>query len=214
MQSSDWLDRWEQNNIGWHQTKVNRRLRDWWNIEATASVLVPLCGKTLDLLWLTERGHDVTGVELSPIATAAFFAENRIPHTRESIDGFELYQAESGRLRIYCGDYFAFEGGPFDAIFDRGALVALDATLRPRYASHTARLLKPDAGQLLLTLDYDQARVPGPPFSVPPEEVQRYWPALHSVLEFNAVAEVPPKFREGGLDTVTENVWRAPGGAA
>ncbi|MEM7406913.1 MAG: thiopurine S-methyltransferase [Pseudomonadota bacterium] len=210
MQASDWLDRWEQNNIGWHQSKVNRRLRDWWHVAPPASVLVPLCGKTLDLLWLFERGHDVTGVELSSLASAAFFEENAIAHTRRTVDSFELFEADSGRLRIYCGDYFEFGGGPFDAVFDRGALVALDADLRPRYAAHTATLLVARPEQLLLTVDYDQSRVAGPPFSVPPDEVLRYWPALGSMLAFNAIEEVPPKFKEGGLTTVTENVWRSP----
>ena len=43
------------------------------------SVLVPMCGKTVDLHWLCARGHAVTGVELSPIAVHQIFTDNSIP---------------------------------------------------------------------------------------------------------------------------------------
>ncbi len=171
-------------------------------------MLVPLCGKSVDLLWLAERGHAVTGVELSPVAVQAFFEENGLAYTQEPAGELLRYFTCDKPIEIYCGDYFALRQAPFDAVFDRGALVALPAEQRPAYAAHTRSLLRDGATQLLLTLSYEQAKVDGPPFSVMPEEAARYWPTLTPISRFDALETCPPKFRAAGLNEVIEIVWQ------
>src|SRR4030042_914462 len=76
-----WLERWQRNEIGFHQPEINAHLQDFWGqlaVPAGGQVFVPLCGKSRDLLWLRARGHRVLGVELSPIAVRDFFAENAL----------------------------------------------------------------------------------------------------------------------------------------
>jgi thiopurine S-methyltransferase len=205
----DWIGRWQQGNTGWHEASGNKYLRHWWQRPSSGNrVLVPLCGKSLDLLWLAEQGHEVTGVELSPLAIESFFTEHALEFELDTAQPLACYRAKGHAIRIYCGDYFSFENDPFDALFDRGALVALSPELRGRYASHTRSLLAAHASQLLITLDYEQSRVAGPPFAVPATEVSKYWPDLVAVDEFNAIEESPPKFRAAGLTTVTETIWR------
>ena len=75
MTAADWHDRWATGRTGWHETDGNAGLRAHWNFDARR-VLVPLCGKTPDLVWLAKRGHEVVGVELSDIAIREFFAEH------------------------------------------------------------------------------------------------------------------------------------------
>ena len=41
------------------------------------------------------------------------------------------------------------------------------------------------------------------------DEVLGYWPALERVDERDVIEEAPPKFREAGLRSVTEVVWRS-----
>ena len=206
-----WLTRWEEGNIGWHEATGNKLLREWWQAPVVRRrVLVPLCGKTPDLLWLARRGHSVTGVELSPVAAAAFFDELDIPFERSAEGAFEIFRARDQDIEICCGDYFEFDRGPFDALYDRASLIALPQATRPAYAEHTRSLVAEDAWQLLITLHYDQARVAGPPFSVGPEEVARYWPDLVAAHRFEAIDEVPPKFREAGLESVRGAVWLRP----
>ena len=79
--SEDWLDRWANGRTGWHEEDGNAGLKAHWpSLESTAKgrnrVLVPLCGKTPDLLWLAEQGHEVVGIELSEIAIRQLFAEH------------------------------------------------------------------------------------------------------------------------------------------
>ena len=200
-----WLDRWEEGRIGWHEPSGNLNLQAHWQW-SDRRVLVPMCGKTQDLLWLEAQGNEVVGVELSEIAILAFFEESDL--TFERIDGsLPGYRALERRVSLYCGDYFVFQEGPFDAHFDRGALVALSPDLRSRYAKHTSSLLTDDARQFVLTVEYDQAVCDGPPYSITPEELGDHWPHLlrHAVVDDTANA--PPKFLEAGLEKMNEVVW-------
>ena len=170
-------------------------------------MLVPLCGKTVDLLWLASRGLEVTGVEVSDIAVRAFFEENDLAYRRVEGDGLPTYAATSAPVRIVCGDYLQFEDAPFHSLYDRGALIAVPAPERAAYVEHTRRLLEPDAYRMVITLSYDETVVDGPPFSVPDDELRRYWPDLTCVDSRNDIDNAPPKFRAAGLGELRESVW-------
>ena len=208
MNHQDWLDRWSEGNIGWHQDAGNEGLRRFWpSLSPGARVLVPLCGKSVDLVWLADQGLDVAGIELSVVATKDFFTEQGLNHERETTGALIRYRAVEKTIALYCGDYFAFEAPRFDALFDRASLIALHAQLRPAYVEHTRGLLKTDATQLLITLEYDQSLVSGPPFCVMADEVRSYWPELQRVKEEEALDSCPPKFREAGVTHVNEVTW-------
>lgn len=206
--TEDWLARWEQGRTGWHEAGGNSGLRNYWpDLPQGSKVLVPLCGKTPDLAWLENRGLEVTGVELSPLAAEAFFSDIGLRYSVFHDDDFRVYTASDRNITIYCGDYFSFRGQSFDAVYDRGALVALPHGDRRSYVRHTDCLLRPGAGRLLITLEYDQAIVDGPPFAVMADEVREYWPLLERVSEKDDLPNCPPKFLERGLKEITEVVW-------
>src|SRR5690606_8492466 len=187
-------------------------LRRWWPaLPAGARVLVPLCGKTPDLVWLADQGCEVTGVELSDIAVRAFFTEQRLSARVERHPGFDVYRAGEKPIALWCGDFFDFLETGFDAHYDRGALVALPEDLRPAYVAHLQARLKPGAARLVITLEYDQALAPGPPFSVPAAEVAGCFPDLERVSVHDDPASAPPKLREAGIESFVETVWRSPG---
>ena len=208
MRKEEWLSRWESGQTGWHQHGGSSALRKFWpGVAAGTRVLVPLCGKSADLLWLAEQGCDVTGIELSEIAARSFFDEACIPYAESRSAGFRFFRAQGHNISIGCGDYFDFEDQAFDALYDRAALVALPPDLRPAYVQHTRGLLKPGAAHLLLTLEYDQSRAGGPPFSVMPDEIEGYWRGLRRIAARNDTNTIPPKFRQAGIDEITEAVW-------
>lgn len=204
----DWLARWESGQTGWHQAGGNTALRKFWPGQPTgARVLVPLCGKSPDLLWLAQQGCAVRGVELSEIAVRSFFADAGIGFEIEEDRGLAWFRGIEQDISIVCGDYFQFSDQPFDALYDRAALIALPADIRPRYVQHTKSLLKPDATQLLLTLEYDQSKGDGPPFSVMPDEVNHHWAGLRRVAEQDDSENMPAKFRDAGINKMVEAVW-------
>jgi thiopurine S-methyltransferase len=187
MQPEFWHDRWRTGQIGFHQSAVDRSLRNHWSTlglgSASCRVFVPLCGKSLDLLWLREQGYFVTGVEISPTAVESFFLENGIPARRRTLAGFDTYEAAN--LQLFRGDFFALTPGLLGevaAIYDRAALISWAPELRAAYAAHVAELAPPGARMLLVTLDYPQPQMPGPPFSLSGEEVARLF-APHFTLE-------------------------------
>ncbi len=205
--SEDWIERWLAGRIGWHEEGGNAALKRHWTASGRR-VLVPMCGKTVDMLWLEEQGNEVVGVELSQIAVEAFFDENQLRFSKHEGEWTE-YRAVDRRIRLYCGDYFTFTGETFDAHFDRGALIAMNSEIRPRYAQHTSTLLTPDAYQLVIALEYDEEVAKGPPFSVPAQEILSYRPRLERVEARDDIENGPPKFLDAGLKEMIEEVWRS-----
>ena len=110
MEPGFWHERWERAEIGFHKQDINVHLQQFWHrleLRAGQRVFVPLCGKSLDLLWLAGEGHPVTGVELSPVAVEAFFHENELQPRRWREGAFEVW--ETDEIRILLGDFFALE---------------------------------------------------------------------------------------------------------
>ncbi|MBH3406211.1 thiopurine S-methyltransferase [Pseudomonas glycinae] len=213
MQPEFWHKKWESNQIGFHQPEVNPYLQRYWPglaIPAQARVLVPLCGKSLDLLWLAGRGHQVLGVELSQRAVEDFFREQQLqPQVSEQGD-FKVYRA--GAIELWCGDFFSLtvaDVAGCTALYDRAAMIALPPAMRERYAAHLQSIL-PTCRGLLVTLDYDQSQMPGPPFSVDDAEVQRLLGSVWRVemLEQQDVLGDSWKFVQAGVTRLEERVYR------
>jgi thiopurine S-methyltransferase len=209
MTAADWHDRWAKGRTGWHEAAGNAGLKAHWRLDA-GRVLVPLCGKSPDLVWLAERGHDVAGVELSDIAIRDFFAEQGLSCDEDRDSPLPAYRCRELPVTLYHGDYFEFTAPPFDALYDRGALVAINPALRGRYVTHTKSLLADGASVLLVALEYDQSVVDGPPFALEPDELAGYFGDLERVSEQDDIDNCPPKFREAGLTEIREVVWRSP----
>jgi thiopurine S-methyltransferase len=187
MEPQFWQNRWRNGQIGFHQSFVDRSLRRHWsplNLGSGARVFVPLCGKSLDLLWLRDQGHFVSGVELSATALEAFCMENGVPARRRIKGDFDLYEAAN--LELFCGDFFKLTPsllGKVAAVYDRAALISWAPELRAAYAGHIAALAHPGTSMLLITLEYLQAQMSGPPFSVPHEEVERLYSGSFEIRE-------------------------------
>lgn len=101
------------------------------DLPPNSEVFVPLCGKSLDLLWLCQQGHKVLGVEVSDLAVSQFFSENGLTYSKFKQDGFQHYQTES--LAILQGDFFNLTANHLrdvEGVFDRASLVALPLELR------------------------------------------------------------------------------------
>lgn len=203
-----WINRWREGRIGWHEADGSALLRRHWpRLVRGSRVLVPFCGKSVDLLWLAAQGLQVTGVEISDIAARSFFDENDLEYDLASGDRMQVYAARSAPVRICCGDYFEFEDSPFESLFDRGALVAVAPEDRGRYIAKTNALLSEDAFRLVITLTYDQTVVAGPPWSISDEELLDHWSDLTCVQSRNDIDTGSPKFKAAGLGEVTESVW-------
>lgn len=207
-----WLARWEAGRIGFHRDEINPLLvRHWDALGAPrgGTVFVPLCGKSRDMAWLAGRGHPVVGVELSPLAVRGFFADHGLaPRVAR---GRAHARHEAGGITLLLGDYFDLEPddlGPVAAVYDRAALIALPRAMRPRYAAHMARLA-PGAPILLITLEYPEGEMEGPPFSVGPEEVERLFGGGWRVALAESVDALAgsPNLRERGLSRLAEHVF-------
>ena len=76
-----WSSRWDEDRIGFHAVRPNPFLLQYWqhlDEIKPKRCLVPLCGKSLDLVWLSEKIETVIGVELVEKAVLDFFREQQI----------------------------------------------------------------------------------------------------------------------------------------
>ena len=215
MESIFWHERWELGQIGFHSSEVNPWLIKYWDEIASLSqqkkIFVPLCGKTIDILWLREQGYAVIGCEISPIAVSDFFTESKLPVTRKVEGDFEVWQ--SGNITIYCGDFFALEPHHLqgcDLIYDRASLIALPESMRVAYAKQLIAISKKQVSHILLiTLEYPQEEMQGPPFSVSHQQVEDYYQAHFSIksLSSEEILFENPQFKKRGLTGLKENVF-------
>ncbi|AZE71976.1 Thiopurine S-methyltransferase [Pseudomonas synxantha] len=214
MDAKFWQERWATNQIGFHQVEVNPYLQQHWStlgLAAGSKVFVPLCGKSLDMMWLAERGHRVMGVEVSEQAVEAFFSEQALTPQIDQRGVFKVYH--KGLIEVWCGDFFALDAGAVadcKALYDRAALIAMPQQMRPQYTEHLNRLLARGCEGLLIAVDYDQAQRAGPPFSVPDEEVRSLLGSHWSVvtLQERDILGESRKFMADGVTRLEERVYR------
>ena len=217
MHHDQWLDRWKQNRIGFHEPKVNYHLRRYlpdFNLNPGDMIFMPLCGKAHDIDWIARQGFQVVGIELSEIAIESFFSEHNLPYQQFESERFTL--RKSGNISLIQGDYFDLQQEDLSAckmVYDRASLIAINEVNRSRYCAHMLSNVPQSTDQFLITLDYDQAQMQGPPFAVSAQEVRQHYESEYAIdmLEVNDVLDERPRWRDQGLSALTESVFRLAG---
>jgi len=207
MEASFWHERWELNQIGFHNDDTNPLLinhLDKLNLDKGARLFLPLCGKTVDFVYLMNLGYVVVGVELSEKAIIELFKDLKLTPTISSVGKLTRYQATN--IEIFVGDFFDLNSeilGVVDAIYDRASLVALPETMRQDYTQHLSKITN-TIKQLVVCLEYNQSQLNGPPFAINPDELKNHYQTNYSLecVERNEI--------EGGLKGKTpghESAW-------
>lgn len=184
MQHEFWHQKWQKNEIGFHLNQPHPLLVKYMgclNISPNSRIFIPLCGKSLDIHWLLTQGYHVVGIDLSPIAI----------HDLISTLGLSFTEMQSGNLShfhhpqidLFVGDFFELtieQLGQIDAIYDRAALVALPEQMRSQYIQHLIHI-GGHASQLLISFEYDQSIMAGPPFAISTQQLQDYYSSEYDI---------------------------------
>lgn len=206
MELSYWQSRWKKGNTGFHMENGYAGLREHWKTLALPqfpTVLVPLCGKSEDMRWISEQGGSVIGAELSEIAAGQFFSSHKQTPEVTSFANFKIHSF--GNIEIWCGDFLKLPNHKmpfFDLIYDKSALVALPPRMRPHYVEKIKSLAGLQTRILLHGFSYNQHEMNGPPFSIPVSEINALYGDTFSeiVLEKNSLdTEKYQKFKKRGL---------------
>lgn len=209
MDAEFWLERWREGRIGFHEGRPNDLLVAHGKALGPAGrVLVPLCGKAVDMAYLASLGHQVVGIELAEAAAAAFFQEHGLeaPPTQRG----PFVERSAGGITILQGDFFDArpeDVGTITAFYDRAAIVALPPELRPRYAAHLQELVGADTPGLVITFEYPQEKMAGPPFSVGEDELRRYFSRVERLEDRPTDG---PQSRAAGIE-IRESLFRVNG---
>lgn len=210
MDPAFWRERWQNQEIGFHQPDFHELLQKHWpglEIPADSPVFVPLCGKSLDMVWLAQQGHRVIGAELSELAIDSFFFERGLTPAMRTFGNFTVKSA--GPYELWCGDIFEMPReavGDVAGVYDRAALIALPPALQGRYAAKLKEIVPTPAPILLVTLDYDQSQMSGPPFATPRRQVHDLFAGAYTCTELASrqVLEGHPHFKQRGLTALEE----------
>jgi thiopurine S-methyltransferase len=210
---TDWIQRWQDGKIGWHLAQVNSKLVEFitcLKLKQGDTVFVPLCGKSYDMVYLLEQGFKVVGVELSPLAIEQFFNENQLRYSLKKTRLFSIYQGDN--ITLYCGDYFALDKSALKSVsvvYDRAALIALAVDLRAKYAQHLYTIISRDCRVLLLTLNYPQSQISGPPFAVDKDEVVSLFSNGFECQQLQCFDDIKnePKFLRAGVDFIEKATY-------
>jgi thiopurine S-methyltransferase len=213
MDKSYWDQKWADNDIAFHQQEYNPQLVKYFRFPV-GKVFVPLCGKSKDLDYLLSQGHQVVGCELSSLACQAFFEETKRPFQKLKNQEFEIFVGDS--IVLWCGDFFKLQASALkdvNLVYERGTVVAFPADFRKKYVEHLKSLLKKTGKSviklLLLSREYDQSKVAGPPFSVNEKEIQELYGDFFKIKKLEKapdnIAERNKKF--GNLPDVYQTVY-------
>lgn len=203
MEHDFWHKKWSDGKIGFHQTEINPYLQAFWKylgLQGEEKVFVPLCGKSMDMLWLREQEHEVVGVELSDSACEAFFSENEISPLLKEMDGFTSRYVDG--IELLCGDFFQLKTehlAGVEAVYDRASLIALPEPMRQEYVNCLLDVLPKGVSMLLVTLEFESEA--GPPFSVKGDEVEKLYGEFFKISCLNRVQPDDP--RDAGRTEVT-----------
>ena len=209
-----WLDRWQQDRIGFHENDVNAQLRRYlpeFALPSTARVFLPLCGKAHDIAWIARQGFEVVGIEISRLAGEAFFEERQLGAEVDADERFRRYRAPG--ITLLQGDFFDLRAADLvdcALVYDRAALIAMSRQQRPDYIAHMLAILPPSARMLLITLEYDQAEMTGPPYAVWEDELRPAYGERYVIelLERNDIIDERERWRQAGLSALGEAVFR------
>ena len=210
---ADWLHFWENNETNWHSDTITQELAEYFELfelEPGDKVFVPLCGKSLDMIYIVNQGFSVVGVEVSEFGIRQFFKENDLKYTVTKVDDFYLYSSEN--LEIYCGDFFSLTSKHLNnvkAVLDRKSLIALEPDLRQKYVKHLNDIISLGVRILLVTLHYPQHQMSGPPFSVDKSEVESLFSMTFETRELKSFNDIEngSKLVRAGVDYINNAAY-------
>ncbi|SRR5579883_412155 len=213
MDADYWLQRWQESRTGWHRDAVMPLLQKHWpalDVPPATRVLVPLCGKTLDMPWLASQGLRVRGVELAQLAVEQFFNEQHLQPQPQSVPHGTIYQ--TSQIEIINADIFTIDKALIadcGAVYDRAALIAFPPQMRECYAREVYDQLPAGCRGLLITLEYPQHEMQGPPFSVEEREAHRLFGEQWDIdlLEHRDILADQPTFSGQGVTALHTSVY-------
>ena len=213
MEPNFWTKRWQEGEIGFHREDAHNYLIQYWQtlkLEPETEVLVPLCGKSTDMVWLAGRATTSLGSSChrSPWMPSSP-SRNLQPTTR--VSGPFMIK-EAGPYTIWCGDIFTLPPDvtkDISAVYDRAALVAFPPAMQASYAAKLATLTPAGVPTMLVGLAYRQGEISGPPFSTPLPQVAMLFGPTHSlaIVESRDGLEQSQNLKERGVSWLEELLY-------
>ena len=173
-----WQKRWDSGTTRWRRPDIHPSLQQFTNKvffdyfpSGGARILVPLCGKTVDMAHLATKRKvgQVVGIDGVRKAVEAFAQENpdlEVKSMEACPEKVEKWQGNS--ITLIIGDFFEVDKTDFgevcDGAWDRGSLVAIKPERREKYVEQIGKLMNKD-GRILLSTFVHRNRDKSPSYA-------------------------------------------------
>lgn len=217
MEKDFWQQAWNEGRIGFHQSEYTKAMKDKFdNIDLKGkTVLLPLAGKTKDILYFLNKGAKVIAVEIVEDAIKQFFNENEINYKFQELTNANLYEADN--LKFFNADFFKSDEifkdmdiNNVDYIFDRASNVALPKELRIKYYQTIKKIKDDETKFFIITFMHDGPKDFGPPFLIPKDEIKNHYKEMDITLSCSEVArntKLEGRFKESGMTYMAQLAW-------
>lgn len=221
MNKDFWEKKWGQNQLGFHLPQgfpLLDQITQNWN-PAEGGVILPLCGKSYDLIKLAQRGFHVSGIEIVEEARAQFEQENsqvlkKVSDVNSNPHQYKLKDGP-GQITWFHQDIFEMNFQTLSKAaywFDRAAVVALSFEQRRKYFKIIENVFQGPhpvgiglQEGIMINLEYEHHEIIGPPFCVALKEIKEALPDLEVIELRSDVRQVPHDhklFKNGITETI------------
>lgn len=217
MEFEFWDNCWQRESQPFHLAEAHTFLVKYVQqyFSADKRVFVPLSGKSIDLVFLSEQGYYPVGVEFNPKAVNRFIEENQLEFSSQTFsvdDDHELVRYHNHTMEVWLADFFDITSeqiGKFRQVYDRAAFIALPEAMRSDYAKHLKSMLAKDATLLLVTMDYVPDEMSGPPFHITLDEIKQQFPeGWVEELCRCSLLDTHPRWKELELSRLDEVLYK------
>lgn len=217
MEFEFWDNCWQRESQPFHLAEAHTFLVKYVQqyFSADKRVFVPLSGKSIDLVFLSEQGYYPVGVEFNPKAVNRFIEENQLEFSSQTFsvdDDHELVRYHNHTMEVWLADFFDITSeqiGKFRQVYDRAAFIALPEAMRSDYAKHLKSMLAKDATLLLVTMDYVPDEMSGPPFHITLDEIKQQFPEGRvEELCRCSLLDTHPRWKELELSRLDEVLYK------
>ncbi|HEY9031426.1 MAG TPA: thiopurine S-methyltransferase [Kangiella sp.] len=217
MEFEFWDNCWQRESQPFHLAEAHTFLVKYVEqyFSKDKKIFVPLSGKSVDLVFLSQQGYYPVGIEFNPKAVNRFIQEQQLEFSSQNFpvaNGNQLTRHHNDTMEVWLADFFDITENHvenFEQVYDRAAFIALPESMRADYANHLKTLLAEHATILLVTMDYQPDEMSGPPFHITLDEIKQQFPegGVEELCRCSLL-DSHPRWKELELSRLDEVLYR------
>jgi cyclopropane fatty-acyl-phospholipid synthase-like methyltransferase len=155
----DWQTHYDNDDLRWDLGQVAPPIVRLWEEKKLlpGRAIIPGCGQGHEVVFLAEKGFQVTGLDYAPGAVELLSRTLKEKNLQANILSQDFFQLDENHNAQY------------DLMLEQAFFCAISPSMRSVYVETATRILK--KGALLAGLFYETGEEGGPPFNTSPSDI-------------------------------------------